>query len=197
MNAKTYSTEMSFRPSVAEGFFVRIFLSFRSCLNIFNANNLRIRKGLLPPPQILYINKLSEIVTSLCRAAYEVLFVLVCRLCHFYAPTNQETFKNMDEMNWIRKITLTGLLLLFVLLPLAAQVEEQARKETEQQRTLGPSAGWYAVTRHLHIGIYTDITWLSGEPLDGTPERLHKANYIWESLRLGWRFGKQGKEASK
>ena len=56
----------------------------------------------------------------------------------------------------------------------------------------------YAVTRHLNIGIYTGITWLSGEPLDGTPERLHKANYIWESgLKLGWRFGKQGKEASK
>ncbi len=56
----------------------------------------------------------------------------------------------------------------------------------------------YAVTRHLHIGIYTGITWLSGDPLDGTPERLHKANYIWESgLKLGWRFGKQGKEASK
>lgn len=56
----------------------------------------------------------------------------------------------------------------------------------------------YAVTRHLHIGVYTGITWLSGDPLDGTPERLHKANYIWESgLKLGWRFGKQGKEASK
>lgn len=56
----------------------------------------------------------------------------------------------------------------------------------------------YAITHHLHIGIYTGITWLSGEPLDGTPERLHKANYIWESgLKLGWRFGKQEKEASK
>ncbi len=56
----------------------------------------------------------------------------------------------------------------------------------------------YAITRHLNIGIYTGITWLSGDPLDGTPERLHKANYIWESgLKLGWRFGKQGKEASK
>lgn len=56
----------------------------------------------------------------------------------------------------------------------------------------------YAITHHLHIGIYTGITWLSGDPLDGTPEHLHKANYIWESgLKLGWRFGKQGKEASK
>ena len=56
----------------------------------------------------------------------------------------------------------------------------------------------YAVTCHLNIGIYTGITWLSGDPLDGTPERLHKANYIWESgLKLGWRFGKQGKEGSK
>ncbi len=56
----------------------------------------------------------------------------------------------------------------------------------------------YAVTCHLNIGIYTGFTWLSGDPLDGTPERLHKANYIWESgLKLGWRFGKQGKEGSK
>lgn len=56
----------------------------------------------------------------------------------------------------------------------------------------------YAVTRNLDIGLYTGLTWLSGDPLDGTPEHLHKANYIWESgLKLGWRFGKQGKEGSK
>lgn len=56
----------------------------------------------------------------------------------------------------------------------------------------------YGITRNLRLGIYTGVTYLTGQPLDGTPEHLHKANYIWESgLRLGWSFGKQGKEASK
>ena len=56
----------------------------------------------------------------------------------------------------------------------------------------------YDLTGQLHVGVYTGITWLSGQPLDGTPGHLHKANYIWESgLKIGWRFGKQGKEADK
>lgn len=47
----------------------------------------------------------------------------------------------------------------------------------------------------LQFGIYTGMTWLSGKPMDGTPEHLHKANYIWETgLRLGWSFGAKGKE---
>ena len=47
----------------------------------------------------------------------------------------------------------------------------------------------------LQFGIYTGMTWLTGKPMDGTPEHLHKANYIWETgLRLGWRFGAKGKE---
>lgn len=56
----------------------------------------------------------------------------------------------------------------------------------------------YDITRNLRLGIYTGVTYLTGQPLDGTPEHLHKANYIRESgLKLGWSFGKQGKEASK
>lgn len=47
----------------------------------------------------------------------------------------------------------------------------------------------YLICDHLNLGIYTGITWLSGNPLDGMPEHLHKANYIWESgLRLSWLF---------
>ena len=47
----------------------------------------------------------------------------------------------------------------------------------------------------LQFGIYTGMTWLTGKPMDGTPEHLHKANYIWETgLRLGWSFGAKGKE---
>ena len=49
----------------------------------------------------------------------------------------------------------------------------------------------------LQLGIYTGMTWLSGKPMDGTPEHLHKANYIRETgLRLGWSFGAKGKEDS-
>ena len=57
----------------------------------------------------------------------------------------------------------------------------------------------YRITDHLNLGIYTGITYLTGSPLDGMPEHLHQANYIWESgLRLGWFFPtKTRKEASK
>lgn len=56
----------------------------------------------------------------------------------------------------------------------------------------------YALTEHINIGIYTGLTHLTGKPLDGTPEYLHKENFIWESgLRLGWYFGKQGKEGKQ
>ena len=56
----------------------------------------------------------------------------------------------------------------------------------------------YAVTEHLRLGIYTGLTYLTGQPLDGTPGHLHKANCIWESgLKLGWSFGYKGKEGNK
>ena len=56
----------------------------------------------------------------------------------------------------------------------------------------------YAVTDRLHLGIYTGLTYLTGQPVSGTPENLHKANYIWESgLKLGWSFGHKRKEANK
>ena len=56
----------------------------------------------------------------------------------------------------------------------------------------------YALTEHLQIGIYTGMTYLTGQPLDGTPEYLHKANYIWETgLKLGWSFGTKEKEGNK
>lgn len=56
----------------------------------------------------------------------------------------------------------------------------------------------YALTEHLRLGIYTGMTYLTGQPIDGTPEHRHKANYVWESgLRLGWSFGYKGKEGNK
>lgn len=56
----------------------------------------------------------------------------------------------------------------------------------------------YALTKNLKIGIYSDITWLSGSRMDGIPEHLHTANYIWESgVRIGWMFGKGGARRQK
>lgn len=49
----------------------------------------------------------------------------------------------------------------------------------------------YRITEHLGLGIHTGMIGLTGKPLDGMPEHLHKANYIWESgLRLSWFFHK-------
>ena len=53
----------------------------------------------------------------------------------------------------------------------------------------------YTLPAGLQLGIFTGMTYLTGEPMDGTPKHLHKANYIWETgLRLGWSFGANGKE---
>lgn len=54
------------------------------------------------------------------------------------------------------------------------------------------------INPHLHIDLYTGLTWLTGQPLDGMARYRHHTNYIWESgLRLSWRFGKSGKEAGR
>lgn len=56
----------------------------------------------------------------------------------------------------------------------------------------------YALTKNLNVGIYSGITWLSGSCMDGIPEHLHTANYIWESgVRIGWMFGKGGARRQK
>lgn len=49
----------------------------------------------------------------------------------------------------------------------------------------------YAITRNLSVGIYSEITALTGKSMDGMPEYRHKDNFIWESgVRVGWTFGK-------
>ena len=49
----------------------------------------------------------------------------------------------------------------------------------------------YSITDNLNLGIFTGITYITGKPVDGMPEHLHKTNYIWESgIRLGWFFHK-------
>lgn len=50
----------------------------------------------------------------------------------------------------------------------------------------------YRITHNLNIGVYTGITYLTGDPMDAMPDYLHKNNFIWESgLRLGWTFGRK------
>ena len=44
----------------------------------------------------------------------------------------------------------------------------------------------YQLTSCLKLGIYSGLTRLTGERMDGMPEHLHKNNFVWESgIRLG------------
>lgn len=50
----------------------------------------------------------------------------------------------------------------------------------------------YQLTSNLNLGIYSGLTRLSGERMDGMPEHLHKNNFVWESgIRLGISFLKK------
>lgn len=50
----------------------------------------------------------------------------------------------------------------------------------------------YQLTFNLNLGIYSGLTRLSGERMDGMPEHLHKNNFVWESgIRLGISFSKK------
>lgn len=45
----------------------------------------------------------------------------------------------------------------------------------------------YQLTSCLKLGIYSGLTRLTGERMDGMPEYLHKNNFLWESgVRLGF-----------
>ncbi len=51
----------------------------------------------------------------------------------------------------------------------------------------------FQATKHLNIGVYSGVTYLTGKPMDGMPEFRHEANYVWESgIKIGIRFGKEG-----
>lgn len=50
----------------------------------------------------------------------------------------------------------------------------------------------YQLTSNLNLGIYSGLTRLSGERMDGMPEHLHKNNFVWESgIRQGISFSKK------
>lgn len=53
----------------------------------------------------------------------------------------------------------------------------------------------YQLTSCLKLGIYSGLTRLTGERMDGMPEHLHKNNFVWESgIRLGIIFAKAKKK---
>ena len=50
----------------------------------------------------------------------------------------------------------------------------------------------YQLTSCLKLGIYSGLTRLTGERMDGMPELLHKNNFVWESgVRLGINLSKK------
>lgn len=50
----------------------------------------------------------------------------------------------------------------------------------------------YQLTSCLKLGIYSGLTRLTGERMDGMPEHLHKNNFVWESgVRLGFNLSKK------
>ena len=53
----------------------------------------------------------------------------------------------------------------------------------------------YRLSSNLNLGIYSGLTRLTGERMDGMPEHLHKNNFVWESgIRLGISLAKTKKE---
>ena len=53
----------------------------------------------------------------------------------------------------------------------------------------------YQLTSCLKLGIYSGLTRLTGERMDGMPEHLHKNNFVWESgVRLGISLAKAKKK---
>lgn len=91
--------------------------------------------------------------------------------------------------------------------PLLAAVSTKATMKTisDNQKALQGSTAWhlgaggnlqagYRMTQNLSVAVYSGMTYLSGNRMDGVPQYLHKNNFLWESgVRLGWTFGKGGK----
>lgn len=52
----------------------------------------------------------------------------------------------------------------------------------------------YAVTSRISAGIYTGLTYVSGDGIDGLPRYIHTANTIWDSgIRVTYNLKKGGK----
>ena len=56
----------------------------------------------------------------------------------------------------------------------------------------------YQLTSCLKLGIYSSLTRLTGERMDGMPEHLHKNNFVWESgVRLGINLSKKNNKITE
>ena len=74
---------------------------------------------------------------------------------------------------------------------------------TDDAKVMNGSTNWhlgygadlhvgYQLTSCLKLGIYSGLTRLTGERMDGMPEHLHKNNFVWESgVRLGINLSKK------
>lgn len=52
----------------------------------------------------------------------------------------------------------------------------------------------YQLSSCLNLGIYSGLTRLTGQRIDGMPEYLHENNYVWKSgIRLGFNLSKKRK----
>ena len=122
MRAELHTWNRLSCPSGSGNFFIWLFSCLSSVvLSIIKTNNLHIRRRFITPPETDCISisyaKAHIVVPGGIRSTFCARMPPVPFLC----PCKPRNLKNMDEMNRIRKITLTGLLLLFALLPLAAQ----------------------------------------------------------------------------
>ncbi len=55
----------------------------------------------------------------------------------------------------------------------------------------------FQATKHLNIGVYSGLTYLTGDRVDGMPKFRHEANFVWESgIKLGFTFGKKAKKTA-
>ena len=74
---------------------------------------------------------------------------------------------------------------------------------TDEAKVMKGSTNWHLgygadlqvghqLTSCLKLGIYSGLTRLTGERMDGMPEHLHKNNFVWESgVRLGINLSKK------
>ena len=79
----------------------------------------------------------------------------------------------------------------------AVTTKADIRTIADDAKVMKGSANWhlgygadlqvgYQLTSCLKLGIYSGLTRLTGERMDGMPEHLHKNNFVWESgVRLG------------
>ena len=88
----------------------------------------------------------------------------------------------------------------------AVTTKADIRTIADDAKVMKGSANWhlgygadlqvgYQLTSCLKLGIYSGLTRLTGERMDGMPEHLHKNNFVWESgIRLGISFAKTKKK---